>query len=366
MDPPTLDHVPTPALVIDSKTVLRNLQRMAEYGLRYELDMRPHTKTHKSRQMAELQMEGGAIGLSAAKVGEAEMMSEVASDILLAYPAIDPARTARLAKLASHVTVRVAVDSTTGVKLIAAAANRAKATVGILVDLDVGMGRTGVQTANQALKLAQVVDGTPGVRFDGLFCYPGHIHLPPDEQGPLLDAVSRKLGQTLDLWAEHGLQARIVSGGSTPTAFQSHLVGEYTEIRPGTYIYNDINTVRGGYCQLEDCAASIISTVISTAVPGQVVLDAGTKTLTSDRCSYDPESGHGYIVEYPQAVIGKLTEEHAQVDVRKCDRVPELGQRVTVIPNHVCPCINLQDVVWWHDEGGQLVDLPIDARGLLV
>ena len=198
------------------------------------------------------------------------------------------------------------------------AANRAKATIGILVDLDVGMGRTGVQTISEALKLAQLADATAGLRLDGLFCYPGHIQQPPNEQTDALDAVSRRLAQTLDLWGAHGLEARIVSGGSTPTAYQSHLVPEYTEIRPGTYIYNDMNGVRGGFCRLEDCAARIVCTVVSTAVPGQVVIDAGTKTLTSDKCGPAPDSGHGYIVEYPEAVINKLTEEHGQVDIRTC------------------------------------------------
>ena len=140
---------------------------------------------------------------------------------------------------------------------------------------------------------------------------------------------------------------------------------EYTEIRPGTYIYNDMNMVRGGYCALDDCAARIICTVVSTAVPGQVVIDAGTKTLTSDRYGPRPTAGHGYIVEYPEAVI---TRAHRGARAGRHPRLhasPQLGERVTVIPNHICPCVNLQDVVWWRDEQGQLVELPIDARGLL-
>jgi D-serine deaminase-like pyridoxal phosphate-dependent protein len=290
----------------------------------------------------------------------------VSNDILLGYPAIDPGRTARLARLAKHTTLRVAVDSKVGARLICEAANRARATIGILVDIDVGMGRTGVQTPAEALNLAQFVDASPGLRLDGLFCFPGHIVLPPDEQTPALEAVSDKLAETLDLWADHGLQARIVSGGSTPTAFQSHLVGEFTEIRPGTYVYNDNNTVRGGFCRLQDCAAHVLSTVVSTAVPGQVVIDAGSKTLTSDRCWPALDSGHGYILEYPDAVIHRLSEEHGQVDVRACPRPPELGERVRVLPNHICPCVNLQDSVWWRDPEGELVELPIDARGLLV
>jgi D-serine deaminase-like pyridoxal phosphate-dependent protein len=361
-----MDQLATPALIVDGPTTVRNLAKMAEYAELHDLDLRPHTKTHKSRQIGDLQMEAGAVGLTAAKVGEAEMMSEVADDILLAYPAVDSVRTTRLAHLAGHVTLRVAVDSQECARRLGTAANRAKTTIGILVDLDVGMGRTGLQTPSEALKLSQYVDATPGLRLDGLFCYPGHIQLAIAEQAAALEAVSKKLARTLDLLADHGLEARIVSGGSSPTAYQSHLVPEYTEIRPGTYVYNDMNGVRGGFCTLEDCAARIICTVVSTAVPGQVVIDAGTKTLTSDLCGPSPASGHGYIVEYPEAIIAKLTEEHGQVDIRACSSVPKIGERVTVIPNHICPCVNLQDTAWWRGDDGQLVELPIDARGLLV
>jgi D-serine deaminase-like pyridoxal phosphate-dependent protein len=355
----------TPAMIVDARTVYRNIERLADYAEQHDLGVRPHTKTHKSRHLAALQMSAGAVGLTTAKVGEAEVMAEVANDIVVAYPAIDPPRTARLTRLAKHGTVRVAVDSLAGAKMLGEAANRAKATLGILVDLDVGFGRTGLQTTSETLKLAQLVDVTPGLRLDGLFCYPGHIGGLPETQHAALQAVSDKLDEALRMWDEHGLQARIVSGGSTPTAFQSHLVEEYTEIRPGTYIYNDMNTVRGGYCSLDDCAARIICTVVSTAVPGQVVLDAGSKTLTSDRCGPAPESGYGHIVEYPDAVITKLSEEHGQVDIRRGPSAPKLGERVTVIPNHICPCVNLQDALWWRDEEGQLTPLPVDARGRL-
>jgi D-serine deaminase-like pyridoxal phosphate-dependent protein len=360
-----IDQLATPALVIDAQTVLRNVERMAAYGQQHNLGVRPHTKTHKSQQLARLQIDAGACGLTAAKVGEAELMAEVDHDILLGYPAIDPARTTRLARLAAHTTLRVAVDSKQGIKRIAEAANRARSTVGILVDIDVGMGRTGVQSASEALQLAQQIDSTPGVRLDGLFCFPGHIVEPPDQQMPALQAMSDRLAETLDLWEDHGLQARIVSGGSTPTASTSHVVPEFTEIRPGTYIYNDMNTVRGGYCTLADCAARIVCTVVSTAVPGQVVIDGGSKTLTSDR-SPDPDAGFGHILEYPEAIIKRLSEEHAQVDVRTCPSRPQLGERVHVIPNHICPCVNLQNVVYWREESGELVELTIDARGLLV
>jgi len=359
-----MDQLATPALIIDLLTVERNLARLADYAAEHELDVRPHTKTHKSKHFAAMQIAAGARGLTAAKVGEAEVMAEVTDDVLVAFPALDRARTRRIAALGRHHTVRVAVDSKQAATALAEAARSGHATIGIVVDLDVGMGRTGVQTPSDALKIAQHVDQAAGLRLDGLFCYPGHVSMPADEQEPALEAVSQKLFATLDLWTKHGLQARMVSGGSTPTAYQSHLVGAYTEIRPGTYIFNDMNTVRGGFCSIDDCAARIVATVVSTSVPGQMVLDAGSKTLTSDRCAFAPDSGHGLIIEYPAACIFKLSEEHAQVRLGEGDRVPELGERVTIIPNHICPCVNLQDTVWLSAEG-QLEPAAVDARGKL-
>jgi D-serine deaminase-like pyridoxal phosphate-dependent protein len=197
-------------------------------------------------------------------------------------------------------------------------------------------------------------------------CYPGQVVQSSEAQADPLAQVAARLEEAIDLWRRAGLPVEIVSGGSTPSAFQSHLVPQYTEIRPGTYIFNDTNTVRGGYCGWEDCAARIVATVVSDAVPNQVVLDAGSKTLTSDLCGWARESGHGFIVEYPDARISKLSEEHGQVDVSRCDRRPALGERVTIVPNHICPCVNLQDVVWWTENGGPLQPLPVDARGRVV
>ena len=257
----------------------------------------------------------------------------------------------------------MAIDSTTAADALARAAQAAKTTFGILVDLDVGFHRTGVQSAVEALTLAQYIDQSPGLRLDGLMFFPGQFStIPPDQREPALRAIDAQLAETIDLWSRSGLEAKVVSGGSTPTAFQSHLISRLTEIRPGTYIFNDLNSVRAGCTTIEDCAARIVATVVSTAVPGQIVLDAGSKTLTSDR-GPQADSGHGLVVEYPQARIFKLSEEHAQVDVRQCDGAPRVGSRVTVIPNHICPCINLQDKVWCHEDGQPPRALVVEARG---
>ena len=357
-------QIATPCLIIDAEAVQRNISRMVEYAARHNMAVRPHTKTHKLLRVADMQIESGCAGLTMAKVGEAEVMSKAGDDLLVAYPAVDKARTERLAQLAHHKTVRVAVDSMYAAQALAAAARAQSTTLGILVDLDVGMHRTGVQSADAALSLAQYVDKEAGLRFDGLFCFPGQIWGTPEEQESELKEVSRILGTAVELLDSHGLEAGIISGGSTPTAFQSHLVEDLTEIRPGTYAYYDANCFLGGYCKLEDCAARLKVTVVSDAVPNQVVIDAGSKTLSSDKCYPEPDRGFGYIVEYPDARITKLTEEHGQVDVRNCSPRPKIGEQLTVIPNHICPCVNLQEMVY-RFENNMLEPIVVDARGKL-
>jgi D-serine deaminase-like pyridoxal phosphate-dependent protein len=358
-----LPDLPTPAVLIDTATVRRNVERMAAYSREHGLRLRPHTKTHKSLLLARMQMEHGAAGLTVAKAGEAEVMAAAADDILMAYPAVEPTRCETLARLAREKTVRVAVDSAYAVDTLAAAARSAASVIGVLVDVDVGLHRTGVQTREEALALAQHVSRTRGVRLDGILFYPGHIGGPPEEQPEKLEAVDAVIDGVIEQWRRHGLGAGIVSGGSTPTALRSHRIRHMTEFRPGTYVFQDMNGVRGGFASFDDCAARVVATVVSTAVPGQFVIDAGSKTLTMDRCGPAPDSGHGYVVEYPEARIVKLTEEHGQVDAKACPRVPKVGERVSIIPNHICPCINLQDRVWWREPGGEPKPVPVDARG---
>jgi D-serine deaminase-like pyridoxal phosphate-dependent protein len=365
----TIDSVATPALLIHAARISGNIERLATYAAASGIAVRPHTKTHKSVAIARQQLAAGAVGLTVAKIGEAESLLPAfdgcVPDVLVAYPVVDPARTKRLATVARTANVRVALDTAFAIEAMAAAAHAAGVTVGVLVDLDVGMGRTGVPTGDALANLAQAVAAARGLRLDGILCYPGHIWDKPAEQAAPLAIVAAKLQEAIDLFDRHGLCREIVSAGSTPTAFQSHLVPQVTEIRPGTYVFNDMNTVHGGFCSLDDCAATIICTVVSDAVEGQVVLDGGTKTFTSDRCGPAPDSGHGHIVEYPDAMITKLTEEHGQVDVSRCPHRPKVGERVTVIPNHICPCINLQDRVWWREADGRLRPLAVDARGRL-
>jgi D-serine deaminase-like pyridoxal phosphate-dependent protein len=367
--PPVPESIPTPSIVIEARIVGQNLARMAAYAKERGLNVRPHTKTHKSVKLARMQLEQGAVGLTVAKAGEAQAMSAARPnvDLVMAYPAVDAGRCHMLARLAveGH-TIRVAIDSKVAADSLADAARASETTIGILVDLDVGLHRTGVQSPRASLELAQHVGRQRGLRLDGIMIYPGHIWSKSSDQVPALRAVDALVCEAVTLWQKHGLAAPIVSGGSTPTAFQSHHITHLTEIRPGTYIFNDMNSVAGGFCALDDCAARIVCTVISDAVPGQVVIDAGSKTLSSDRRHDSPDAGFGHIVEFPDARITRLSEEHGQVDVRHCDRAPNVGQRVTVIPNHICPCINLQTQVFWHEPDRTPLPIPVDARGCVV
>jgi D-serine deaminase-like pyridoxal phosphate-dependent protein len=359
-------YIPTPSLFVDGQIARRNIHRMADYARQHRLNLRPHSKTHKSCFVAQLQLAAGAMGMTVAKVGEAEVMAAVCDDILVAYPTVDPHRSERAARLARQVTLRVGLDSMLAAERLSQAAVQAGSTVGVLVDVDLGFKRTGVQSDQDALDLGQAVDRLPGLRLDGIMTYTGHILGNDSEQSQAFANVAARMDALLDRWRRAGLSAEIVSSGSTPAALHCHLAKSFTEIRPGTYVYNDMNTVRGGYCTLDDCAARIHATVISANVPAQVVIDAGSKTLTSDLCGPAPQSGYGYVVEYPDAKITRLSEEHGQVDVSACAAQPELGERLTIIPNHICVCVNMQSAIWWREPEGATRELRVDGRGLLV
>jgi len=358
--------IPTPSMVVDWDVAVANARAEQDYCNEHGLDLRPHSKTHKSLRLARLQLDTGAIGLTVAKVGEAMVMKEVCDDLLLAYPAVDAARAEQVARLAAEITIRVAVDSPRAVDLLSAAADRAGTTVGLLVDVDTGFHRTGLQSPELGQQLAQHIEKSPGVRVDGIFTYPGHIHWHDDNVDEEFDLVNRVLDKTLELFKQDGHDTGIVSGGNTPASRCAHRVNAYTEVRPGTYIYNDANCVYAKWCEsIDNAAASIVCTVASDAVPGKVVLDCGSKTLFSDRhATLGVEGGFGLIKEYPDAVITRLSEEHGEVSFPEGMQRPAVGDRLHVIPNHICPAVNLQDF-FWLKEGGEYHRLPVDGRGKL-
>jgi D-serine deaminase-like pyridoxal phosphate-dependent protein len=359
-------EIDTPAIVIDLDIMERNLQRVASYARDHSLRLRPHTKTHKSVLLGKRQLAAGAAGLTVAKVSEAEvMLGAEPADLLIAYPIIGQTKLARLTEVARHTSVTVAVDSAFAARQISDAARGAQVEIGILAEVDVGLGRVGVAPGEPLIHLAQTILNLPHLRLEGITFYPGHIK-DMDETGlHALAALNDLLATILTDLAAAGIEPRIVSGGSTPTLFRSHEIAGLNEIRPGTYIFNDINTVRSNACTMEDCAAMIHATVVSTARPGHMIIDGGSKTFSSDRLNIGAEVTFGHVVEAPEARFFKMNEEHGYIDLAGGRDDFRPGDRVRVIPNHVCVAVNLHEQVY--GVRGDLVEevWRVDARGKL-
>lgn len=358
-------EIDTPALVVDLDIMERNLARVAGYAREHGLRLRPHTKTHKSIRLGKLQLESGAVGLTVAKVSEAEVMvGSGTPDLLLAFPIIGHTKLERLMEVARKTRVTVALDSTYAARQLSDAARGAMVDIGVLAEVDVGLGRVGVTPGEQLLKLAQWIEKLPHLRFEGITFYPGHIK-DLDEAGlQALAKVSELIAAVRAEFRRAGIEVAIVSGGSTPTLFHSHEIEGLTEIRPGTYVFNDLNTVRSGGCAMEDCAASILATVVSTARPKQMIIDGGSKTFSSDRPN-SPDVTFGMVREAPGARFHKMNEEHGFVDLSHAEREFEMGDRVHVVPNHICVAVNLHEKVY--GIRGETVEQvwTVDARGKL-
>ncbi len=334
----------TPVLTIDLDILDRNLERMANSCREQGVGLRPHTKTHKTPEVARKQLERGAVGLTVAKVGEAEVMAGAGLDeILVAYPVLGREKLDRLATLAKTRKILVSLDDELTAQELSRAAGKKGATVGVLVEFDAGFHRCGLQPGAGCVELARKIEKLPGLKFRGLMTYFGHIWGPEEERRKEAKQVIEPVSKSLEAFHQAGMPVEILSGGSTPSAQFAGEIPGLTEIRPGTYVYNDLNTLYQGACRLEDCATRVVTTVVSTAVPGRAIFDAGSKTLSSDALSSGPKSGYGMAVEAPDAPLIKLNEEHGHLDITNSSRKFHVGEVLTVIPNHVCTCVNMHD-----------------------
>jgi len=356
--------ISTPALTVDLEILERNLERMAAYCREHALGLRPHTKTHKTPEVARMQIERGACGLTVAKVGEAEVMAAaINAEILVAYPIFGEEKLRRLAALAKTRSILIALDHEATAREVSRAASTQQSTLGVLVEFDVGLGRCGLESGAACVELATKVRAMPGLSFRGLMLYSGNIWGSEAERERITTQVSEQVQRVLQAFAEARMPVEIVSGGSTPGAFLSHRIAGLTEVRPGTYVYNDLNTYYQGVCRLEDCAARVVVTVVSTAVPGRAIIDAGSKTLSSDLLSSGPREGYGYIVDAPDAKLIKLNEEHGYLDITGSSHRFRVGEVLTVIPNHVCTCVNMHDEVFALRDGELAGTWRVAARG---
>ncbi len=326
----------TPALYVDLDALERNIARMQARCREMKVGLRPHIKTHKTPEIARMQLAAGAIGLTVAKAGEAEVMP--GDDLLIGYP-LTKEKYARVRELAKTRRITVAVDSV--------AIAQGLPGINTLIEVDIGAGRCGVQTPEEAVAVAQAC-----TNFQGLFYYPAWL----DENE--FKAGGAKVAATIEALKRAGFETKIVSGGSTPGVVKTPIIPQTTEIRPGTYIFNDATCVTMGLCAEDDCALRVLTTVVSTSVPGQCIIDGGSKTFTYDATKGAPNYGR-----FPGRgwTMPRMTEEHGHVALNGGSA--KVGEKVWVIPSHVCPAVNLQDELWYGRHGQVEGKWVIAARG---
>jgi len=354
----------TPALVIDLDVAEATARRMQSAMDAAGIALRPHTKTHKSLALARLQLEAGGRGITVGTLGEAEVMALGGiTDIFIAYPiwAVGP-KADRLRSLLQNPELRLAVgfDSIEGARQLAATHSGPgrERPLEVMLEVDPGNGRTGARPADAGRVAAAARE--IGIDVRGAFTHGGHAYAGPHRVAAAAGYEVAALASAAAAMRAAGVEPRVLSAGSTPTALgATH--EPVTEMRPGTYLLGDRTQVALGAQPADAVAVAIAATVVSTAVPGQVVIDAGAKSLTKDIQPY--LRGYGSLAAYPNAVIERLSDYHGVVRIPSGSPAPALGEVVAVTPNHVCPVVDLFDSFVVVRSGRPLATWPLDARG---
>jgi D-serine deaminase-like pyridoxal phosphate-dependent protein len=342
----------TPAVTVRLDIMESNIARVHGHLARHGIANRPHIKTHKIPALGKLQMAAGAVGITCQKLGEVEVFAEagVADDVLLTFNVVGRAKTERLAALSRRLRrLAVVFDNDVVARGLSEAARTHRIEIPFLVECDTGFGRNGVQTPEAAFALARSAMALPGLRFEGLMTFPNRE-----------PATRVFFEHALQLFKRAGIAVPVVSGGGTPAIFTAQNFPMLTEHRAGTYLYNDCMVVASGTATWDDCAMRVHATVVSRPTPDRAVLDCGTKVLTSDQYTV---KGFGHVMEYPEAAITGLSEEHGVVDLAGCRGRPAVGDVVEVVPNHCCVVSNMVDEVYGVRAGAVEATWPVAARG---
>lgn len=353
----------TPCLLLDLDRLDRNIERMAAFARSAGVRLRPHAKTHKLVEVAERQLAAGSAGLTVAKLGEAELFAENGiRDLFIAYPLWGESKWRRLCDLAERGEVRVAVDSKDVCFGIASAATRRGLTIPVRIEVDTGFGRCGVQDAGQARGLAELITSTRGLRLAGLMSFAGQTYASSEGVREAACADAAVLLEIARELRDRSFEVAEISVGSTPSAAHLGELAGVTEFRPGTYVFSDRDQVALGWGTEEDCALTVLATVVSRPAPTRAVIDAGTKTLSSDRAGQ--ADGWGAIVEHLGWRLASLNEEHGLIELPPGEN-PPIGATVEIVPNHACGALNLHDWLavvvrdevtdWWRVAGRGLV-----------
>lgn len=355
------DRVDTPGPIVLADVMQANIDRMQRFAAEHGLDVRPHVKTHKCIEVGRLQVEAGAVGVTTGNVGEAEVFAAAAfDDIFLAYP-VWPSGTKgqRIRRLAQTTRLRVGVDNQSAIDALADAMGDEPDRLQVVVEVDCGARRSGAppEAAGDLARAAR----DRGLVPVGVYTYPGHGSAGPGSREPAAHDQGTALAAAVRSLEGVGLTAEVVSAGSTPTvAFSTG--SPITEIRPGEYVFCDLNNTRLGACEEDQIALFVAATVVSDWVPDQVILDVGTKAMGREGT---PEKGYGGIAGR-KAVLAKLNEYHGFLAVPAGEPRPGVGAVVPVVPNHVCPVVaSFEELVVTDSEGATLQRWPVAARGLL-
>ena len=354
----------TPVVVVDLDRVEANIADMAASMRVRGIALRPHAKTHKSLDLARMQVAAGAVGLTVGTIGEAEVFAAGGiRDLFIAYPVFPVGdKAARLRSLADACELSVGFDSVDGATAVIDAVRGVARPPRLVLEIDSGGHRTGVAPERAGTVAAQVavLGRQAGVEVVGVFTHAGHGYGGPDVRDAAADQEATALADAAASLAAAGIEPSVVSAGSTPTAIRSAR-GAVTEERPGTYVFGDAIQVGLGSMEADSVALTVAATVVSTSVDGQFVIDAGAKILSKDTAPY--VDGHGTILGWPDARLVRLNDYHGIAEVQPGSPRPAVGQVVSVVPNHVCPVVNLVDDFVVTRGGAVVGRWPVDARG---
>lgn len=357
----------TPCIIVDRGKMLTNIERYQKIANEAGIALRPHAKTHKTPQIARLQIEAGAIGVTVAKLGEAEVMADGGiRNILIAYPIVGSAKLERLVRLAQRVDqLAVACDSFEVAAAISEAALKAGIVINVWIEIDPGYGRVGVQPEEALLQLAQSLKPLIGIRVTGVMEFAGHSYDAQTDEERLEiaaheAAVAAHSAETL---SSLGFPIETVSGGSTPVSrFASRMKG-LTEIRPGTYVFGDLTQVKAGALSIEQCSLTVLATVISRPAPDRAVIDAGTKVFTMDGEESAIGTGRGFVVGHPDITVSWFNEEHGVLTLPPSEQGLRVGDKLEIIPVHCCAVVNMLDELHVTEDNQVQEVWPITARG---
>jgi len=367
-----VSDLPTPQIVINRDRLLNNISKVQDLANAAGVRLRPHSKTHKSPIIAKLQIDRGAAGICCAKVGEAEVMAAAGiADIRLAYP-INPSNAPRLLQLMERASLSIAVDHLGVARAWSEAMRRANRTLDVLVKIDVGFHRCGIDPdASDVADFVRSVDALPGLRLRGLLSHAGQGYqaTSASELSGIAEREAGILTTLAERAARDGIALEEISVGATPTLRYSLRQPGITELRPGNYVYFDRTQLSLGAASIDDCAMTVAATVVSRPAGDRLILDCGSKTLTTDPArGFLPTPGYGAVLAPDGGtiddtlVIERLSEEHAVVRVTGRTAL-EPGDRVRVLPNHACVVANMVDEVLLVEGDGVIDKLPVAARG---